>query len=75
MSLVYALPCAYMDLRSSVVERNVVHGNFHQMEAAPVFGSKVFESQMIANSVGVESMPLISGEMVIPFPHSQQRRT
>jgi hypothetical protein len=33
-----------MDLRSSAVERNIIHGDFHQMDAAAVFGTQVFES-------------------------------
>jgi hypothetical protein len=48
-----------MDLRSSALERNTVHGIFHQIEAAPVFGTKVFESQRIGNRIGFESKSLI----------------
>jgi hypothetical protein len=32
------------------------------MEAAPVFGTKVLVSQRIGNSVGVESVPLVSDD-------------
>jgi hypothetical protein len=51
-----------MDLRSSAFERNFVHGNFHQVDAAPVFGTEVFERQRIGNSTWVESLPLISDD-------------
>jgi len=51
-----------MDLRSSACKRNFVHGNLHQVEAAPVFRTKVFEIQRIGNSVGVESVSLISDD-------------
>jgi len=48
-----------MDLRSSAFKRNFVHGQFHQVDAAPVFGAEVFERQRIGNFIGVESLPLI----------------
>jgi hypothetical protein len=51
-----------LDLRSSAFERNFVHGNFHQVDAAPVFGIEVFERQGIGNSTWVESLPLISDD-------------
>ncbi|HXM92864.1 MAG TPA: hypothetical protein VOA64_01215 [Candidatus Dormibacteraeota bacterium] len=49
----------HVDLRSSALKRNVVHGKFHQMDAAPMFGPKVFERQGIGCLIGIESLPLI----------------
>jgi len=49
----------HMDLRSSAFKRNFVHGQFHQMDAAPMFGPKVFERQGIGYLIGIESLPLI----------------
>ena len=49
----------HMDLRSSAFKGNFVHGQFHQVDAAPVFGTEVFERQRIGNFIGVESLPLI----------------
>jgi hypothetical protein len=48
-----------MDLRSSAFKRNFVHSQFHQVDAAPVFGIQVFDSQRIRNIIGVESISLI----------------
>jgi len=48
-----------MDLRSSAFKKNFVHGQFHQVDAAPVFGTEVFERQRIGNLIGVKSWSLI----------------
>src|SRR5260370_3682405 len=53
---------AHTDFRSSALERNVVHGKFHQMDAAPVFGTEVFDCQRIGNLIGVESTSLVSDD-------------
>jgi hypothetical protein len=51
-----------MDLRSSAFKRNFVHGKFHQMDAAPVFGIEVFERQGIGYPIGIEPLPLIPND-------------
>jgi len=42
------------------LKRNFVHGQFHQVDAAPVFGTQVLEGQRVGNPIGVESITLIS---------------
>src|SRR6266478_6084361 len=49
-----------VDLRSSSFKGNFVHSQFHQVDAAPVFGFQVFDRERTRNSIGVESMSLIS---------------
>jgi len=41
-------------------ERNFVHGEFHQMDAASMFGFEVFNRQGIRHHLGVESFSLIA---------------
>jgi len=48
-----------MDLRSSAFKGDFVHGQFHQVDAAPVFGTEVFDRQRIRNLIEVESWSLI----------------
>ena len=48
-----------MDLRSSAFKSNFLHGKFHQMDAAAMFGPEVFDRQRIGYLIGVESLPLI----------------
>ena len=48
-----------VDLRSSAFKRDFVHSQFHQVDAAPVFGIQVFDSQRIRNIIRVESISLI----------------
>ena len=50
------------DLSSSFFKGNFVHCQFHQMDAAPVFGFKVFDRERIRNSIGVETISLISDD-------------
>jgi len=52
----------HTDLRSSMFERNFVHGEFHQMDAASMFGFEVFNRQGIRHHLGVESLPLIAND-------------
>jgi hypothetical protein len=51
-----------MDLSSSPLKGNFVHSQFHQVDAAPVFGIQVFDRQRIRNIIGIESMSLISDD-------------
>src|SRR5690242_949176 len=48
-------------------ERNFVHGEFHQMDAAPVFGGQIFERQRIGNVSRVKSLALISDDNKDPL--------
>ena len=49
----------HTDLSSSPFKRNFVHSQFHQVDAAPVFGIQVFDSERIRNIIRVESISLI----------------
>ena len=51
-----------LDFRSSPFIRNFVHSQFHQVDAAAVFRFQVFNRERISNSIGVESMSLISDD-------------
>jgi hypothetical protein len=42
--------------------RGAAAREFHQVEAAPMFGIQVVERQRIGNPIGVESLPLISDD-------------
>ena len=52
----------HTDRRSSSFKRNFVHGQFHQVDPAPVFGTEIFERQRIGNLIGIESLSLISDD-------------
>src|SRR6266850_8103502 len=51
-----------VDLSSSPFKGNFVHSQFHKVDAAPVFGFQVFDRERIRNSIGVETMSLISDD-------------
>jgi hypothetical protein len=48
-----------VDLCPSPFERNFVHGPFHYVDTASVFGIQVFDGHRVSDTTGFESMSLI----------------
>jgi hypothetical protein len=58
-SLLKAQFFPHVHLRSSVFERNFVHGNFHQMDPTPAFREEILIRQGIGYLIRIESSSLI----------------
>ena len=61
-SLLKAQFFPHVHLRSSVFERNFVHGNFHQMDPTPAFRAEILNRQGIGYLIRIESSSLIRND-------------